>query len=61
VADEPVEQAQVTAVTIDIALGNASRLLNNAEIETNLALMERLERLADSWVSIARIALDRDR
>ncbi len=35
------------------ALANAARLLHAAEVETNLALMERLEHLADTWVAIA--------
>lgn len=43
------------------ALGNAARLLRAAEMETNLALMERLEALADSWVDVARLAMDRER
>ncbi|WP_157248678.1 hypothetical protein [Nonomuraea typhae] len=38
-----------TETMVDIA--NAARLLYNAETITDLALMERLERLADSWVS----------
>jgi len=47
-------------VTVDSALDNASRLLRNAELETNLPLMERLERLADSWIAIARTLMERD-
>lgn len=57
--DEP--RAATAPPTLDEALANASRLLNNAELETNLALMERLEKLADSWVSIAGLLLQRDR
>lgn len=49
------------APTSDEALCNAARLLRAAEVETNLPLMERLEALADSWLSVARIALERDR
>ncbi|MFJ2650886.1 hypothetical protein ACIO1C_29725 [Streptomyces sp. NPDC087420] len=49
-----------TAVTAEVALGAAARLLRNAELETNLALMERIEALADSWVSIARLLIERD-
>lgn len=55
--DQPTE----TAPTVDVALANASRLLRNAEMETNLALMERLEKLADSWVSIAGLLVQRER
>jgi len=40
-------------ITSQSALANAARLLRAAEIETNLALMERLEHLADSWLAIA--------
>lgn len=47
-------------LTIDMALGNAARLLRNAEMDTNLPLMERLERLADSWIAIARTIAERE-
>jgi len=46
-------------LTADAALANAARLLTNAELETNLPLMERLERLADSWIAIARTLAER--
>lgn len=45
-------------ITVDVALQTAARLLRAAEIETNLALMERLEKLADSWIAIARMLRD---
>lgn len=52
------EQPQQTeALTADLALANAARLLHNAEGETDRHLMERLEKLADSWVSIANILM----
>ncbi|MET8335487.1 hypothetical protein ABZV14_11490 [Streptosporangium canum] len=47
--------------TVDIAIANAARLLYNAETITDLALMERLERLADSWVAIAQFLHERDK
>lgn len=50
-ADEEVRNDQVA--TFEVAMGNAQRLLRNAETETNLALMERLEKLADSWITVA--------
>lgn len=46
-------------LTVDSALTNAARLLHNAELETNLPLMERLEHLADSWIAIARTIAER--
>lgn len=49
----------VEPVTLDVALANAARLLRNAELETNLPLMERLEHLADSWIAIARTLAER--
>lgn len=52
-ADEPI--------TIEVALQSAARLLRNAEVETNLALMERLEKLADSWLGVAALLLQRER
>jgi len=36
-------------------------LLLAAEMETNLPLMERLEKLADTWVSIAALLIQRER
>lgn len=48
-------------MTFDQALANAARLLQAAEAETNLALMERLEKLADSWISIANLIRERER
>lgn len=47
----PVEADPVTA---ESALANAARLLRNAEMVTDQALMQRLESLADSWIAIAR-------
>lgn len=52
---------QPDTTTVDIAIANAARLLHNAETVTDLALMERLERLADSWVSIAEFLHERDK
>jgi hypothetical protein len=46
--------------TADVALSEAARLLRHAEMETNLATMERIEALADSWVSIARLLIERE-
>ena len=40
-------------MTFEQAIENATRILQAAELETNLAMMERLEKLADSWISIA--------
>lgn len=47
-------------LTFDEAMANASRLLINAETITDLALMERLEHLADTWVGIAALIHERD-
>lgn len=47
--------------TFDQAIANAQRLLAAAEGETNLSLMERLERLADSWLTLAALINQRDR
>lgn len=55
------DQPTATVPTIDVALANAARLLHAAEMETNHATMERLEKLADSWVSIAGLLVQRDR
>ena len=47
-------------MTPDEALANAARILTNAEMETNLVTMERLERLADSWIGIASMMKTHD-
>jgi hypothetical protein len=59
--DDDTPTAAATApVTVDTAIANAARLLQNAEMITDLALMERLERLADSWIAIARTVTERE-
>ena len=47
-------------MTFDEAIANAARILACAEGETNLALMGRLEKLADSWVAIANMICVRE-
>lgn len=59
--NQPPAPPAAEPVTTDGALANASRLLHNAEMVTDLAFMQRLESLADSWISIARTLLERDR
>ncbi len=46
--------------TCDEALANAARLLRNAEGETDRHLMERYEKLADSWLGLAGIQRERE-
>lgn len=46
-------------MTADEAVANAVRLLQAAEAETDLALLERLGLLADSWIAIAALLADR--
>lgn len=57
---QPAQAAQ-PKVTFETAIANAARLLQNAEGETNLQLMEREEKLADSWISMAALINQRDR
>jgi hypothetical protein len=59
-AEGPQPAVQEPPLTVDAALANAARLLHNAELETNLPLMERLEHLADSWIAIARTIAERN-
>lgn len=47
-------------ITPDAAIRNAARLLRAAELETNLALMERLDELATSWLSLAHLLMERE-
>lgn len=47
-------------MTSDEAIANAARLLQAAESETNLMLMERLEHLADSWITVAALLSQRE-
>jgi len=55
------EGRAVEPVTVESALAHAARLLLRAEMETNLAAMERIEALADSWVAIARTVIEKER
>ncbi|MEU9865496.1 hypothetical protein AB0D99_31970 [Streptomyces sp. NPDC047971] len=48
-------------MTVDEALQSATRLLQAAETETNLVLMERLDQLACSWLAIANLLMERER
>ncbi|MBZ6250561.1 hypothetical protein KVH27_19535 [Streptomyces olivaceus] len=47
-------------ITPEGAIQNAARLLRAAELETNLALMERLDELATSWLSLAHLLMERE-
>jgi len=53
--------AQTHGVTVETALANAARLLLAAEGETDRQLMERYEKLADSWISVAGTLVARER
>lgn len=46
-------------ITAEYTLANAARLLHGAEMNTDQALMQRLESLADSWIAIARTVNER--
>ena len=59
--DRPPTPAAAEPVTSESALAHAARLLLNAELITDQALMQRFESLADSWISIARTVVERDR
>lgn len=47
-------------MTWEEAIANAVRVLQAAEAETNLQLMERLENVAALWISIADMVRDRE-
>lgn len=46
--------------TADDAITNAARLLRAAEAETDRALMERLDAMAQTWLNIASLLADRE-
>lgn len=49
-------------MTTDEAIGNAARILHEAELERgNLPLMERLDSMADTWLAIAALLAERER
>lgn len=48
-------------MTVDEAIAKGVRLLEAAEDETNLALMERLNLLGDSWLYLAVLLAERER
>ncbi len=54
-ADEPPPTPATVTITREVAIGHAARILLNAEMITDLALMERLEHLADSWLALAHL------
>jgi hypothetical protein len=54
-----VNVADDEAPTIDEAIRNAARLLRHAETETNLALMERLDEMAATWLNVAHLLMER--
>lgn len=60
-AQAGAQHTSTEALTVQVALANAARLLRDAEIETNLAMMERVEHLADSWLSMAALLAQRER
>lgn len=47
-------------MTSNEAIDNTVRLLQAAERETNLMLMERLEGLADTWLHLAALLWDKE-
>lgn len=48
-------------MTVDEAMANAARILQQAEMEiTNLQLMEQLGDLADRWIEIGRLLNERE-
>lgn len=47
-------------LTVDDAICNGIRLLEAAELETNLSTMERLNALADSWLYLAVTLAERE-
>lgn len=54
------EQPVAAEITVEGAIECAARLLRAAEMETNHTLMERYEKLADSWVSLAGLLIARE-
>lgn len=49
------EQQATIPVTWQQAMDNAARILQNIEAETNLATVETLNRVADTWLTYASI------
>lgn len=49
-----------TEVTFRDCVSNARRVLEFAEGETDLKRMERLEKLADSWIALAHVISSAD-
>jgi len=55
VSEQPAAGTAPGTVTFQGALADAARLLHHAELECDLAKMERIEKLADSWINIASL------
>lgn len=58
--DQPAEppQPERPALTADVALANAARLLYAAEMDTDRELMGRYNSLGDSWAAVAALLRD---
>ena len=59
-SEQPSADTSRETVTFQLALSNAARLLRYAEMECDLAKMERIEKLADSWINIASMLKPED-
>jgi hypothetical protein len=46
--------------TFEEAIGNAARVLEHAEMETDNVRMQGLDQLADSWATIAALIAQKD-
>lgn len=53
--EAPVTETEI--LSVEVALANSVRLLRIAEMETDRQLMERFERLADSWANVAALLM----
>lgn len=48
-------------ITVEEAVENAARMLRMAETDGNPQVMERYEKIADSWISMAHLLNERER
>lgn len=56
------EVGMAERITADDAIAHAARILHEAELErTNPVMMERLDSIADTWVTIAQLLAERER
>lgn len=57
--ENPIRRVDRRPMTFEEAIGNAARLLEHAELETDLSKMQVYGGIADSWTTISALMLQK--